>query len=63
MSNRARRIDPAKELRRLESRHSQLKDRVAEFEERLSLTTSEQMQLTRLKKQKLQTKDAIQRLK
>ncbi len=59
MSRLQRRIDPSKELERLEKRHRTLKDRVAEFESRLTLTSQEQLDLQKLKKEKLATKDAI----
>ena len=48
-----------KELDRLQRRHKKLKDRVAEYEARVFLTTTEQVEVNRLKKQKLATKDAI----
>ena len=57
-----RRIDPSKELTRLESRHQRLKEQVAEYETRLTLTSQEQLALQRLKKEKLATKDAIHRM-
>lgn len=61
MSKSQRRIDPAKELTRLEVRHKRLKAQVAEFESRLTLTAQEQLDLQQLKKKKLATKDAIHR--
>jgi uncharacterized protein YdcH (DUF465 family) len=57
-----RRIDPTKELSRLEKRHQRLKEQVAEYEGRLSLTSDEQLEVQKLKKQKLATKDAIFRM-
>ncbi len=48
-----------KELDRLQRRHKKLKDRVAEYEARVFLTTTEQVDLSNLKKEKLATKDAI----
>ncbi len=62
MSRSQRRIDPSKELTRLEQRHKRLKEQVAEYESRLTLTSQEQVALQKLKKQKLATKDAIQRM-
>lgn len=62
MSRSQRRIDPSKELERLEQRHKRLKEQVAEYESRLTLNTQEKVVLQRLKKQKLATKDAIQRM-
>lgn len=61
MSRSQRRIDPLKELERLERRHQRLKTQVADYESKLSLTSGEQLDLQKLKKQKLATKDAIQR--
>jgi hypothetical protein len=58
----SRLIDSEKELSRLEKRHQKLKDRVAEIEARVSLTAAEQVELAKLKKQKLATKDAIRAL-
>ncbi|MEZ4337237.1 MAG: DUF465 domain-containing protein [Sandaracinaceae bacterium] len=40
-------------------RHKQLKERVAEYEARLSLTPKEELALQQLKKEKLKTKDAL----
>jgi hypothetical protein len=62
MSRSQRRIDPAKELAHLEVRHRRLKEQVAHYESQLTLTAAEQLDLQRLKKQKLATKDAIQRM-
>lgn len=62
MSRSQRRIDPSKELERLEQRHKRLKEQVAAYEARLSLTAQEQLHLQKLKKQKLATKDAIYRI-
>lgn len=62
MSRSQRQIDPAKELVRLEERHKRLKEQVADYESRLTLTTQEQVALQKLKKQKLATKDAIHRM-
>lgn len=62
MNRSQRRIDPAKQLSRLENRHRELKARVAEYESRLTLTSKEQVTLQQLKKEKLATKDAIARM-
>lgn len=62
MSKSQRRIDPMKELTRLEQRHQRLKAQVAEFESRLTLTAQEQLDLQALKKKKLAAKDAIHRM-
>jgi hypothetical protein len=62
MSRSQRRIDPSKELVRLEQRHKRLKEQVSEYETRLTLTSNEQLALQKLKKEKLATKDAIQRM-
>jgi len=59
MSRSQRRTDTGKELARLEKRHQVLKEQVAEYEARLTLTPKEQMVLQKLKKQKLRTKDAL----
>lgn len=48
-----------KELDRLQRRHKKLKERVAEYEARVFLTSSEQTEVNKLKKAKLATKDAI----
>ncbi len=48
-----------KELDRLQRRHKKLKDRVAEYAARVFLSTNEQADLSKLKKEKLATKDAI----
>lgn len=61
--SQSRQVDPLKELDRLERRHKKLKERVAEYEARLFLTSTEQLDLAKLKKEKLATKDAIQNLR
>jgi len=61
--SQSRQVDPLKELDRLERRHNKLKERVAEYEARLFLSNSEQLDLLKLKKEKLATKDAIQNLR
>lgn len=62
MSRSQRRIDPVKELNRLEKRHQRLKEAVAQYEAQLTLTAAEQLDLQKLKKEKLATKDAMQRI-
>jgi hypothetical protein len=62
MSRSQRRIDPTKELTRLEERHRRLKEQVADYESKLTLTLQEQLDLQKLKKKKLATKDAIHRM-
>jgi hypothetical protein len=62
MSRSQRPIDPAKQLVRLERRHQRLKQAVEQYESQLSLTSEEQLDLAKLKKQKLATKDAIARI-
>ena len=52
-----------KDLSRLERRHKKLKERVAEYEARVFLTATEQVDLSKLKKEKLATKDAIHTLR
>jgi hypothetical protein len=61
--SQSRQIDPQKELDRLERRHKKLKERVAEYAARPFLTPAEQMDLAKLKKEKLATKDAIANLR
>ncbi len=61
--SQSRQTDPLKELDRLERRHTKLKQRVAEYEDRLFLTSAEQVDLVKLKKEKLATKDAIRTLR
>lgn len=50
-------------LERLAAEHRALKERVHELEQHLSLTSSEQIELARLKKLKLQTKDQLYALR
>jgi uncharacterized protein YdcH (DUF465 family) len=47
---------------RLRERHGELERRLAELERHLSLTPDEQIERSRLKKEKLRTKDELQRL-
>ncbi len=46
----------------LKERHGELERRLAELERHLSLTPDEQIERIRLKKEKLRTKDELQRL-
>ena len=50
------------ETARLRQRHDELERRLAELERHLSLTPEEQVERSRLKKEKLRTKDELQRL-
>jgi hypothetical protein len=61
--SQSRQVDPLKELDRLERRHKKLKERVAEYEARLFLSSTEQLDLAKLKKEKLATKDQIKTLR
>ncbi|HXT98259.1 MAG TPA: YdcH family protein [Polyangia bacterium] len=59
------RVDPgsaAIQMVRLKERHGELERRLAELERHLSLTPDEQVERSRLKKEKLRTKDQLQRL-
>jgi uncharacterized protein YdcH (DUF465 family) len=47
---------------RLKQRHDELERRLAELERHLSLTPEEQIERSQLKKEKLRTKDELQRL-
>ena len=47
---------------RLRERHGELERRLAELERHLSLTPDEQVERSVLKKEKLRTKDLLQRL-
>lgn len=58
----SRRTNPDLQLARLERKHLALKAQVDAYQSRLSLTSVEQMDLLRLKKQKLITKDEIHQL-
>jgi len=62
MNRSQRRTDPSKEISRLEQRHRALKEQVAEYEARLTLTSKEQLALQKLKKEKLRTKDALRQM-
>ena len=59
------RVDPdstSVQLVRLREHHGELERRSAELERHLSLTPDEQVERSVLKKEKLRTKDALQRL-
>ncbi len=56
-------LDPEQELDVLEHRHRDLKQRVAYLDRRAFLTPAEQEESAVLKKEKLATKDAMQRLR
>lgn len=59
------RVDPgsaAIQMVRLKERHGELERRLAELDRHLSLTPDEQVERSRLKKEKLRTKDELQRL-
>jgi uncharacterized protein YdcH (DUF465 family) len=53
---------PAVEMVRLRERHGEIEKRLAELERHLSLTPDEQIERSRLKKEKLLTKDKLVRL-
>jgi hypothetical protein len=59
-NSQSRRIDPAKKLHRLERKHATLKDRVAELSDRSFLTAAEELEMQKLKKKKLATKDELE---
>jgi uncharacterized protein YdcH (DUF465 family) len=46
----------------LEQRHEELERRLADLDRHLSLTTDEQVERVRLKKEKLRVKDRLQQL-
>jgi len=52
----------AVQMVRLRERHGELERRLAELERHLSLTPDEQIERSQIKKEKLRTKDLIQRL-
>jgi uncharacterized protein YdcH (DUF465 family) len=52
----------AVQMVRLRERHGELERRLAELERHLSLTPDEQIERSVLKKEKLRTKDLLQRL-
>ena len=58
--HQAQNIPSERDVTRLQEKHAELAARVDELDSRLSLTPGEAMELQRLKKEKLWTKDAIQ---
>jgi hypothetical protein len=60
---RQRKQDVQFQIDRLERRHTELKERVAELGRRLSLTPSEQVMVASRKKEKLAAKDALSGLR
>jgi hypothetical protein len=50
------------EMDGLERRHDELERRLADLDRHLSLTSDEQVERTRLKKEKLRVKDRLQQL-
>jgi len=58
-------VDPSSDsvrMVRLRERHDELEKRLAELERHLSLTPDEQVERSRIKKEKLRTKDELRRL-
>jgi len=53
------RNDPTTEILRLKARHGEIEKRLSELERHLSLTSDEQVEWARLKKEKLWSKDRI----
>jgi uncharacterized protein YdcH (DUF465 family) len=51
--------DPTTEILRLKARHGEIEKRLSELERHLSLTSDEQLERARLKKEKLWSKDRI----
>ncbi len=58
-----RRVSAEFQKDRLEQRHARLKAEVEQLEERIHLTTPEEMRLQQLKKEKLRTKDELEVLR
>lgn len=58
-----RKIDPRRELERLEKKHTTLKARVKELDGRSFLTADEQLEISELKKKKLNVKDEIEEVR
>jgi hypothetical protein len=56
---KSRPVDATKQTAHLEQKHQVLKARVQALDSRLHLTTAEQVERQRLKKEKLATKDAL----
>jgi len=56
----ARTIPLERQRSHLEKKHAELAERVEAFDGRLSLTSTEELELQQLKKQKLWAKDALE---
>ncbi len=56
-------VEPSVLLEQLTEEHRRLDDLVRAFERKAALTAAEQIEYSRLKKQKLRTKDRIARLR
>lgn len=56
----ARTIPAERQKSHLEKKHAELSQRVERLDNRMSLTPGEELELHQLKKQKLQTKDALE---
>jgi len=63
MLKMSRKLDPQFQMERLEKRHWALKQQIADLDRQRYLTTSEQLALHDLKKQKLAAKDELAGLK
>jgi uncharacterized protein YdcH (DUF465 family) len=63
MQKTSRKLDPQSQMERLEKRHWALKQQIAELDSQRYLTTTEQLTLHGLKKQKLANKDELVDLK
>ena len=59
MSKHQARSQSEEQVSRLQKKHAELSERVADLDSRLSLTPGEEFELHQLKKQKLWTKDAL----
>jgi hypothetical protein len=58
-----RRISAEFQIDRLQQRHARLTAQVEQLEDRVHLTTPEELRLAQLKKEKLRTKDELQVLR
>ncbi len=56
---RHRKLDVQSQIHRLERRHGDLKERIADLDRRAFLTVQEHLLVTELKKEKLAAKDAL----
>jgi hypothetical protein len=59
MQKMSRKLDSQLQMERLYKRHVALKEQIAELDRQRYLTTTEQLALHELKKQKLATKDML----